>query len=235
MDFPEIQELIDNLKKISENHPEKPEEEPVPVLGKDEFFHKLATNANFRSQVFSESLIYQNIINQVNKDSLYSEYTDMKKNRVGLLSQFVKGPILFVSERFGNRVRVKYLEYDYDVIGFHNFPMSDDSILPTDERELKYWKMSAGNGCYTFEESDEEVGDYLSFVRMPSIKKDVFLYNGEVIVHVQDCDIQFDSNLDEAVFTRFTEYLDTFGDKDYQKMFDKLLGEFSELNKKADQ
>jgi hypothetical protein len=165
-------------------------------------------------------------------DVLYKEYEEMKTEKIGILSQYVRGNMLYISEKMGERVRISNREYDYEIVGFHNFPMSDpDVVLPADEDKLKFWTMGANAGYYTFTESEEETVSALSYVRMYNIKKDVFLFNNEIIVHVQDVDIEFESKKEETVVTSLLEYLGSIGGDKIEEILDRIIKENPGINK----
>lgn len=201
----EIQENAERARVALENQKQK-------EMSKDEFLEKMQKCQNFRAQLFGDFRIFQLIKPNLKMDELYKEYVDMKFERIGILSQFVKDNILYISEKIGNRTRVTFREYDYNIIGDHNFPMSESSEpLPVDENELSYWEVTTCAGCYTFRKTPTVLGRYLSVVKLYSIKKDVFLLNNEVIVHVQDSDIVFNSESEEKILGEIMESIDASG------------------------
>jgi hypothetical protein len=220
-------ELIENMK----NAQQKLSEITQVKLSKDEFIEKLSKCQNFRSQMFSENRIYNTIKNFLNFDALYAEYEEMKTEKVAVLSQYVQGKFLYISEKIGERVRISYREYDYEILGFHNFPMSDPgAVLPLDDEELKYWKMSGINGHYIFQKNEEEVLQPISYMRVYGIKKDVFLYGGEIIVHVQDAEIEFSSEKEEKLLNNMLDYLGTIGGDNIEKIMDRIIRENPGIN-----
>lgn len=222
----DFQKLIESMKKSSE----KLEEDKPVKLTKEEFVKKLEKCQNFRAHMFAENRIFNCIKTSLNYDVLYKEYEDMKTEKIGILSQYVRDKYLYISEKVGQRVRISFREYDYEIIGNHNFPVSDpDAILPPDEDKLKHWKMSSQAGHYIFEKIEECVINPLTYIRVYGINKDVFLYGGEIIVHVQDFDVTFDSEKQEKLLIGLVDYMSSMGSDRAEDILDRLMAENPEL------
>lgn len=222
-DLDKLTEAFQNLIQHGEKMKEVVENEQPKKLDKEAFLEKLRVSPTFRSQLF-EQFQFFNATATKDADVLYKAYCDTKKEKVGILSQFIAGNILYISERIGNRVRILYKEYDYEILGNHNFPMSEVfEPMPVTSEELQYWELVACQGCYTFEKKDKPIGTSLSTCRIYPIKKDVFLLNDEIIVHVQDCDIKYDSDREERVVSQFMDLLNNMPPDRPTEIFDEIL------------
>jgi len=226
-------DVLELLKKLSDNTELAREliaKNMPKTLAKEEFLDKLEKSPCFRAQLFGEYRIYQTARASVNMDKLYEEYASMKLEKIGILSHFIKDNILYISERIGDRVRVRHMEYDYNIIGFHSFPISVVmEPLPLDEDELSYWEMVSCEGCYTFNRKDKPLGKFLSVVKLHQIKKDVFLLHDELIVHVQDSDLTYESDKDQRVMSGLMEYMDALGSTNFEAILDRIIGDMPEV------
>lgn len=208
----DIFELLEDIQANAERARIVLQNQKQKEMSKEEFLVKLSRCQNFRAQLFGDFRVFRLIEPKLDMDALYKEYIDMKFERIGILSQFVKDNFLYISEKIGNRTRVTFREYDYNIIGDHNFPMSESpEPLPVNEDELSYFEVTTCSGCYTFRKTPRVLGRYLSVVKLYSIKKDVFLLNDEVIVHVQDSDISFNTEDEEKILVDIMESADALG------------------------
>lgn len=234
--FGVLDNLTEDFKKLIENmeNSSKKLEEDKPIkLTKDEFIEKLKKCQNFRAHMFAENRLFNSIKNSLDYDVLYKEYEDMKTEKIGILSQYVQDKYLYISEKVGERVRITFREYDYEIIGNHNFPMSDPGIvLPPDEKLLEKWKMSAQSGYYIFEEIDKNVLNPLTYIRVYSINKDIFLYNGEIIVHVQDSNVEYNSEKEEKLLADFVDYVNSMGGDRVEEILNRLIVENPGISEK---
>lgn len=137
-----------------------------------------------------------------------------------LLSLFVKNDILYIAEKVDNKFDVRAEKYDAPIQAAYNMPTSRDIVLPTDQVQLDQYALTAFNGQYDFEYQPGEPNGYLTYARMPSITKDVFMCHG-LIVHVQDYESKtvedkvFDEILDSFKYTDHdpVSFIDMVNDK----------------------